>query len=99
MSAVTNKTYTIAGFKKNLDDFTRQEKGPILQRTGTKRNYRYRFEDPLLPSLAIMKALVEKQISMEELQRIVPRVFQFGDTASCVFVDALRGRLYIRPLF
>ena len=73
MNKVTQRTYPIGGFKKNLDDFTKPGRGAILQRTGTKRNHRYRFEDPLLPSLTIMKALVDEQINMGTVQGISPQ--------------------------
>ena len=68
MSTVMNRQYEIAGFKKHLEDFVRKEKGAILQKTGTKRKYRYRFENPLLPSLIIIKGLNEGQISPDILK-------------------------------
>ena len=71
MSAIAKKDYKIAGFKRNLDDFTTPGKGAILQRTGQKRGYRYRFADPLLPSLAIMDGLTKKWVTIETLRQLI----------------------------
>ena len=72
MSDIMRKSYEIGGFKKHLDDFIGAERGMILQRIGTTRKYRYRFENPLLPSLIIIKGLIEKLIDIEALDQVLP---------------------------
>ena len=72
MTDIMKKPYEIGGFKKHLDDFIGKERGGILQRTGTARKYRYRFENPLLPTLIIIKGLLDNQINMETLDKVLP---------------------------
>ncbi len=78
ISDIMKKPYEIGGFKKHLDDFIGEKRGKILQRTGMERKYRYRFDNPLLPSLIIIKGLIENRISIETLDQVLPRPLRFG---------------------
>lgn len=73
MNDIMKKPYEIGGFKKHLDDFIGKERGMILHRIGTTRKYRYRFENPLLPSLIIIKGLIENLIDLEALDQVLPK--------------------------
>ena len=73
ISDIMKKPYEIGGFKKHLDDFIGEKRGRILQRTGTARKYRYRFGNPLLPSLIIIKGLIENRTDIKALDQVLPR--------------------------
>ena len=67
LSVVMNKPYDIPGFSKHLRDFSDEAKGNILHRTGIKHKHRFRFKNPLMPSLIVMKGLVKQRIDVAKL--------------------------------
>ncbi|HCL4214807.1 ATP-binding protein [Pseudomonas aeruginosa] len=73
MSILMGKQYDIPSFARHLYDFTEEEKGPILERIGTERKYRYRFKNPLIQPYVIMKGLADGKISREALESFLKR--------------------------
>ncbi|HBO3630043.1 TPA: AAA family ATPase [Pseudomonas aeruginosa] len=73
MSILMGKQYDIPSFARHLYDFTEEEKGPILERIGTERKYRYRFKNPLIQPYVIMKGLADGKISQEALESFLKR--------------------------
>lgn len=68
LSRIMKKPYAIPSFAKHLNDFCQVEKGPVLLKLGVKHKFRYRFIDPHLQPLAIMKGVVDKLITEEILE-------------------------------
>ena len=71
MSVLMGKYYDIPSFARHLYDFTDKERGPVLERTGTERKYRYRFENPLLQPYVIMRGLADKKVDLNTLQALM----------------------------
>jgi Cdc6-like AAA superfamily ATPase len=51
-------------FASHLNKFASDERGNILQKTGTERQYRYRFRDPLMQPYVIMRGISDGACSM-----------------------------------
>jgi len=60
-------TYGIPNFAKNLTDLCDLKRGKILEKSGQRRSYRYKFTNPLMQSYVIMRGLQEKAIDQEVL--------------------------------
>src|SRR5690606_15956559 len=68
MSAIMGKQYDIPSFARHLSDFIEEERGPVLDRIGTTRRFRYRFSNPLMQPYIIMRGLSEGVIDSEKLR-------------------------------
>ena len=71
-SMIMKKRYAIPSFAKHLNDFCQPTKGPVLQKRGVKHKFHYRFRNPLLQPLVIMKGIVDQQITEEALDEHDP---------------------------
>lgn len=60
-----------ATFSSHLSDFCEPARGPILERTGKSRNYRFRFIDPLLPPYVIINAIANDLITHADVVKLV----------------------------
>jgi hypothetical protein len=58
----------IATFQKHINEFCEKERGPVLEREGMPRAYKYRFRDPLLPPYIFMTAVADGSINMIQLK-------------------------------
>lgn len=69
MSDIMGKPYGIPAFGRHLNDFCEAKRGPILQKTGVKKRFRYRFINPMMEPFVTMKGLAGKFITEETLNR------------------------------
>jgi Cdc6-like AAA superfamily ATPase len=69
LSAITGKAYDIPGFSKHLKDFSEGSRGRILQKDGVERKFRFRFRNPLMKPLIIMKGINDHRLSLDILKR------------------------------
>ncbi len=60
----------IATFQKHINEFCEEGRGPVLERNGIARAYRYRFHDPLLPPYIFMHCLAEGTLDAPSLQHL-----------------------------
>jgi len=67
---ITGKQYDIPSFSQHLNDFCEEKRGPILQRTGTKRRFRFRFVNPLMQPFVIMQGIADNRIKKNLLDKI-----------------------------
>jgi hypothetical protein len=67
MSKIMGKRYEIAAFSRHLAEFCAADRGPVLERTGVPRRYRFRFRNPLLQPFVIMQGLAEGLIKRSDL--------------------------------
>ncbi|MGF6212373.1 AAA family ATPase [Comamonas sp. 4034] len=67
LCSIMGKHYEIPAFAQHLNAFCEEIKGPVLQRTGTSRRYRYRFENPLMQPYVVMDG-IRKQLISEDLK-------------------------------
>jgi Cdc6-like AAA superfamily ATPase len=70
MSAIMKEKYDVPAFARHLKEFRVQRRGPILQRTGEKYRYRFRFLNPLIRPYIVMQGLSSKLITREILARL-----------------------------
>jgi len=64
---ITGKNYEIPSFAQHLNEFCEAKRGPVLQKSGTKRFFRYRFINPLMQPFVILNGLKSGRISSEAL--------------------------------
>jgi hypothetical protein len=69
MSKIMGRRYEIPSFSQHLSAFCEPSRGPVLERVGAERNYRYRFKNPLLQPFVIMQGLSAGLISEEDVRR------------------------------
>jgi hypothetical protein len=55
LSRIMNKKVEIPKFAHHLDEFIDVKRGPVIQRVGEPRNYRFRFIDPMMEAYALMR--------------------------------------------
>jgi Cdc6-like AAA superfamily ATPase len=70
MSIIMGRRYDIPAFSRHLNDFCENTRGPILQRTGYPRRYKFRFINPLIGPYVIMNGLKKELITEEQLATI-----------------------------
>ena len=70
MNSIMERPYAIPAFAKHMNEFCGDERGPILDKIGTRRNYRFRFRNPLLPPYIIMSGIAQGLIEAEQAARI-----------------------------
>src|SRR6266699_37959 len=68
LSRIMKKDYDVPSFARHLKIFSEGRNPPILQRTGEKRKFRYRFSNPLIQPFVIMNGLSEGLITQFELK-------------------------------
>lgn len=56
---ITNRRFETAAFQTHLAKFCEPERGPVLKRTGRKRNYRWQFVDPQIIPFIRLKGIEE----------------------------------------
>ncbi len=64
------RRYEIPAFAKHMNEFCGVGRGPILDKIGTRRNYRFRFRNPLLPPYIIMSGIAQGLINADDAARI-----------------------------
>lgn len=70
MSRIMKKRYDIPSFARHLNHFCEAGRGAVLQRTGVKRRYRFRFANPLLQPFVIMQGIADGLIDGNVLEQI-----------------------------
>lgn len=59
LSKIMGRQIEIPSYARHLSDLCEEKRGPILQRRGRERRYRYRFANPLMQPFVTMKGLAE----------------------------------------
>ncbi|MGE8688643.1 MAG: AAA family ATPase [Achromobacter sp.] len=60
---IMGRAYDIPAFSQHLNKFCEISRGPVLQRTGTARRFRFRFVNPLLQPYVLMDGIRKSLIS------------------------------------
>lgn len=66
LSKIMGRSYEIPAFSRHLKEFCAQTRGPILERTGPERRYRYRFINPMMQPYVILNAISLDLISSDD---------------------------------
>jgi Cdc6-like AAA superfamily ATPase len=67
LSEILNRTVQIATFSNHLSEFCQEKRGPVLERDGKSRAYRYRFHDPMVVPFAFMDAVASYIVTEPQL--------------------------------
>lgn len=71
LSRILNRdNVKIATFQKHITEFSESARGPMLDRSGMPRAYKYRFVDPLQAPYVFMTAVSEGLISPHSLEEL-----------------------------
>ncbi len=70
MSTIMGRPYDIPAFSKHLHDLSQTERGPVLQRIGIPKRYRFRFINPLMQPFVIMHGLQRGLIVDDQIFQI-----------------------------
>ncbi len=68
LSTITGKPSQSASCAGHLEELSSERRGPVLQKRGTPRRYRYRFANPLLQPYVVMRGLSDGLIRQKDLQ-------------------------------
>lgn len=69
MSLLLGKLVDVPDYKHYLNEFCEEKRGPVLQRIGEPRRYRYRFRDPLMQPFVIITAFGTGKFDMSILHK------------------------------
>ena len=70
MSAIMGKPYDIPAYARHMNEFCEDARGAILTKIGTRRNFRFRFRNPLLQPYIIMDGLAQELIGEKQIADI-----------------------------
>jgi Cdc6-like AAA superfamily ATPase len=68
LSKITGKSQAPASFVQHLDELAEPDRGPVLQKRGAPRRYRYRFANPLLQPYVVMRGVSDGVVSPKGLR-------------------------------
>lgn len=69
---ITGRSYDIPNFARHLNEFTKPERGPVLQRTGETRRVRYRFVSPLIRPYVITRSVADGLLNSDVFGNLDP---------------------------
>jgi Cdc6-like AAA superfamily ATPase len=67
MRVITGRDYGIPSYARHLSEFCESARGPVLQKSGTKHRFRYRFLSPLVQPFVIMQGIKDGLIRREHV--------------------------------
>jgi Cdc6-like AAA superfamily ATPase len=65
---ITKKHYRIDRYMRHLNALSKDDRGPILRKTGQRRRFRFRFVDPLMEPYVLLKGINDEMIGPGELE-------------------------------
>lgn len=63
---ITGKPYEIPGFARHLKEFSSDNRGNVIERSGPPRRLRYRFNNPLMRPYIVMKSVSDGMVDFGE---------------------------------
>lgn len=73
LTAIMKRRYDIPAFARHLIALSEPQRGPVLQKSGFARKFRFRFVNPLLQPYVIMRGLADGTIDNNTLDRFSGR--------------------------
>jgi Cdc6-like AAA superfamily ATPase len=67
LRVILSRPIAIANFAQHLTDFCEKKKGPILERKGEKRRFRFRFINPLMQTFVVMQGFNKGTLNDDKL--------------------------------
>jgi Cdc6-like AAA superfamily ATPase len=81
LSMSMKRTYEVPGFSRHLNDFCDPERGPILNKIGKIRRYRFRFVNPLMQPFVVMQGFTNRLIDRRLLESLKAELPQRAKTS------------------
>jgi hypothetical protein len=66
MRNITHKDYDLPAFSQHLNAFCEGSRGPILQKIGVRRRFRFRFINPLIEQFVVLKGISDGMITRDQ---------------------------------
>jgi Cdc6-like AAA superfamily ATPase len=66
MRQIKHRNYEITAFSQHLNDFCEGSRGPILQKIGERRRFRFRFINPLIEQFVVLKGISDGMITRDQ---------------------------------
>ena len=67
LAAIQGAAAGVDKVNPHLVKFTSEDRGAVLQQTGQRRNFRYRFRDPLMEPFVLMKSLGDGLVTLDQI--------------------------------
>lgn len=67
LAVILERDVEIANFNSHLSEFCQDKRGPVLERDGQPRAYRFRFQDPMVVPFVFMDAVAGSMVSEDKL--------------------------------
>jgi len=64
---ITGRSYDIPNFARHLKEFSSENRGKIIERTGQSKRLRYRFNNPLMRTYVTIRGVAEAMISLDSV--------------------------------
>jgi hypothetical protein len=74
LSLILDRRVEIATFNSHLSEFCQDKRGPVLEREGQPRAYRFRFSDPMVVPFVFMEAVTKGTVSQDQLASMLTEV-------------------------
>ncbi len=68
---ILHRQVDIPNYAQHLRDFCEPKRGRVLQRTGEKRRYRFRFQSPLMQPFVVMQGFATGKIDDDDAERLL----------------------------
>lgn len=65
---ITGQSYDIPNFARHLKEFSSENRGKIIERTGQAKRLRYRFNNPLMRTYVIIRGVAEGMIPLDKIR-------------------------------
>ncbi len=70
MSMIMDRPYDTPAFARHLDRFCDPERGAVLQKTGSRYRYRFRFIDPVMQPYVLIRGLHQELVTLEMMESL-----------------------------
>ncbi|HEY1801438.1 MAG TPA: AAA family ATPase, partial [Terriglobales bacterium] len=67
MTMITGRDYDIPAFSQHLKEFCDNKRGPILQKFGEGRRFRFRFINPMMEPSVVLRGISDKIIEPDQI--------------------------------
>ena len=73
LTQIMGREMKAPAFSFHLNDLCTDERGTILEKTGTRSTFRFRFKEPMMQPFTIIKSLSNQTISLDRIQKFGPQ--------------------------
>jgi hypothetical protein len=67
LKSITGKDWPVSQYTKHLHEFASEKQGSVLEETGTKGRYKYKFKDPMMQPFIVLKGVADGKVKDDEI--------------------------------